>query len=116
MSEMDLEYIRAILKYGSMTAASKKIYISQSALSQHIIRIEKKLGAEILNRDFKPIKLTEAGEIYKKSLEDMEKLKEDTLLKIEEINKLKSGEITVGATDYQTYFFLSKIQGLYFQS
>lgn len=109
MSEMDLEYIRAILKYGSMTAASKKIYISQSALSQHIIRIEKKLGVEIFNRDFKPIKLTEAGEIYKKSLEDMEKLKEDTLLKIEEINKLKSGEITVGATDYQTYFFLSKI-------
>lgn len=109
MSEMDLEYIRAILKYGSMTAASKKIYISQSALSQHIIRIEKKLGVEIFNRDFKPIKLTEAGKIYKKSLEDMEKLKEDTLLKIEEINKLKSGEITVGATDYQTYFFLSKI-------
>lgn len=109
MSEMDLEYIRAILKYGSMTAASKKIYISQSALSQHIIRIEKKLGVEIFNRDFKPIKLTEAGEIYKKSLEDIEKLKEDTLLKIEEINKLKVGEISVGSTDYQTYFFLSKI-------
>ena len=109
MSEMDLEYIRAILKYGSITAASKKIYISQSALSQHIIRIEKKLGVEIFNRDFKPIKLTEAGEIYKKSLEDMEKLKEDTLLKIEEINKLKVGEISVGSTDYQTYFFLSKI-------
>ena len=109
MSEMDLEYIRTILKYGSITAASKKIYISQSALSQHIIRIEKKLGVEIFNRDFKPIKLTEAGEIYKKSLEDIEKLKEDTLLKIEEINKLKIGEISVGSTDYQTYFFLSKI-------
>lgn len=109
MSEMDLEYIRAILKYGSITAASKKIYISQSALSQHIIRIEKKLGVEIFNRDFKPIKLTEAGIIYKKSLEDIEKLKENTLLKIEEINKLKIGELTIGSTDYQTYFFLSKV-------
>lgn len=109
MSEMDLEYIRAILKYGSITAASKKIYISQSALSQHIIRIEKKLGVEIFNRDFKPIKLTEAGIIYKKSLEDIEKLKEKTLLKIEEINKLKIGELSIGSTDYQTYFFLSKV-------
>lgn len=109
MSEMDLEYIRAILKYGSITAASKKIYISQSALSQHIIRIEKKLGVEIFNRDFKPIKLTEAGIIYKKSLEDIEKLKENTLLKIEEIYKLKIGELTIGSTDYQTYFFLSKV-------
>lgn len=109
MSGMDLEYIRAILKYGSITAASKKIYISQSALSQHIIRIEKKLGVEIFNRDFKPIKLTEAGIIYKKSLEDIEKLKENTLLKIEEINKLKIGELSIGSTDYQTYFFLSKV-------
>ena len=109
MSEMDLEYIRAILKYGSITAASKKIYISQSALSQHIIRIEKKLGVEIFNRDFKPIKLTEAGIIYKKSLEDIEKLKENTFLKIEEINKLKIGELSIGSTDYQTYFFLSKV-------
>lgn len=109
MSEIDLEYIRAILKYGSITAASKKIYISQSALSQHIIRIEKKLGVEIFNRDFKPIKLTEAGIIYKKSLEDIEKLKEDTFLKIEEINKLKIGELSIGSTDYQTYFFLTKV-------
>lgn len=109
MSDIDLEYIRAILKYGSITSASKKIYISQSALSQHIIRIEKKLGVRIFDRDFKPMKLTEAGLIYKKSLEDIEKLKENTLLKIEEINKLKVGEISIGSTDYQTYFFLSKI-------
>lgn len=109
MSDIDLEYIRAILKYGSITSASKKIYISQSALSQHIIRIEKKLGVRIFDRDFKPMKLTEAGLIYKKSLEDIEKLKENTLLKIEEINKLKFGEISIGSTDYQTYFFLSKI-------
>ena len=58
MSDIDLEYIRAILKYGSITSASKKIYIYQSALSQHIIRIEKKFGVRIFDRDFKPIKLT----------------------------------------------------------
>ena len=109
MSDIDLEYIRAILKYGSITSASKKIYISQSALSQHIIRIEKKLGVKIFNRDFKPMKLTEAGLIYKKSLEDIEKLRENTLLKIEEINTLKIGELSIGSTDYQTYFFLSKV-------
>lgn len=109
MSERDLEYIKAILKYGSITAASKKLYISQSALSQHIIRLEKKLGISVFDRDYKPIRLTQAGLIYKKSLEDIEKLKEDTLLKIDEINKLKIGEISLGSTDYQTYYFLSKV-------
>ena len=74
MSERDLEYIKAILKYGSITAASKRLYISQSALSQHIIRLEKKLGISVFDRDYKPIRLTQAGLIYKKSLEDIEKL------------------------------------------
>lgn len=109
MSERDLEYIRAILEYGSITKASEKIFISQSALSQYIIRLEKKLGVDIFNREFKPIRLTAAGEIYLKSLEDIEKLKEDTLLKIEDINKLRVGNIKVGSTDYQTYYFLSKV-------
>lgn len=109
MSDRDLEYISTILKYGSITKASEKIFISQSGLSQYIIRLEKKLGVEIFNREYKPIRLTEAGEIYKKSLEDIEKLKEETLFKIEEISKLKIGNIKVGSTDYQTYYFLSKV-------
>ena len=67
------------------------------------------MGVRIFDRDFKPMKLTEAGLIYKKSLEDIEKLRENTLLKIEEINTLKIGEISIGSTDYQTYFFLSKV-------
>lgn len=111
MSDRDLEYISTILEYGSITKASEKIFISQSALSQYIIRLEKKIGVEIFNREFKPIRLTEAGEIYKKSLEDIEKLKEDTLLKIEEVNKLKVGNVKIGSTDYQTYYFLSKVLG-----
>ncbi|NVF11899.1 LysR family transcriptional regulator [Anaerococcus sp. AGMB00486] len=109
MSDRDLEYISTILEYGSITKASEKIYISQSALSQYIIRLENRLGIEIFNRDYKPIRLTEAGEIYKKYLEEIEKLKEDTLLKIEEVNKLKIGNIKVGSTDYQSYYFLSKV-------
>src|SRR5699024_303397 len=66
-------------------------------------------GISVFDRDYKPIRLTQAGLIYKKSLEDIEKLKEETLLKIDEINKLKIGEISVGSTDYQTYYFLSKV-------
>ncbi|MDO5047199.1 MAG: LysR family transcriptional regulator [Anaerococcus sp.] len=109
MSEKDLEYIKKILENGSITEASKKIYISQSALSQHIIRLEKKLGVEIFDRETKPIRLTQAGKIYKKSLEDIENLKEETLLKIEDLNNLKIGEISIGSTDYQTYYFLTKV-------
>ena len=89
MTQRDYEYIKAILDYGSITSASKKIYISQSALSQHIKRLEENLGVEIIKRDVSPIKLTDAGKVYFKSLEEIKAIEEETLDKIEDINNLK---------------------------
>lgn len=109
MSNTDYEYISAILETGSITEASKKLFISQSALSQYIKRIEVKLGIEIFDRKISPIKLTEAGEIYYNSLAEIIAIEEDTLNQIEDLNNLKRGEIVIGATDYLTYCLLSKV-------
>lgn len=103
----DLEYIRAIEKYGSMTKAAEKIYISQSALSQYIKRIEESLGVDIFDRSKKPLSLTDAGVFYKNSLEEIDLIKEETREKIEALSKLQIGKINIGSTDYQTYYFLS---------
>ena len=77
------------------------------------IKVEDAVG-HVLFHDLTGIKasgfkgvLFKRGHVIQK--EDIEKLKENTLLKIEEINKLKIGELTIGSTDYQTYFFLSKV-------
>lgn len=109
MSSTDYEYITAILGYGSITEASKKLFISQSALSQYVKRIELKLGIEIFDRDFYPLKLTAAGEIYYKSLVDIMKIEENALNQIEDLNNLKRGEVVIGVTDYLAYYLLSKV-------
>lgn len=109
MSNTDYEYIKAVLEYGSITEASKKLFISQSALSQYIKRIETKTGIKIFDRDLSPLRLTEAGEIYFSSLEEIKSIEEETLKRIEDLNNMKRGEVIIGATDYLTYYFLSKV-------
>lgn len=109
MNNSDYQYINAILESGSITEASRKLFISQSALSQYIKRIEVKLGIKIFDRRFSPLVLTEAGEIYYKSLEEIMAIEEDTLKQIEDLNNLKRGEVVVGSTDYLAYSLLSKV-------
>lgn len=109
MSNTDYEYINAILESGSITEASKRLFISQSALSQYIKRIEVKLGIEIFDRKFSPLRLTEAGQIYYESLGDIMAIEEDAINQIEDLNNLKRGEIVIGSTDYLTYCLLAKV-------
>lgn len=109
MADTDYEYITAILEAGNITKAAKKLFISQSALSQYIKRIEGKFGIEIIDRDYSPLRLTEAGEIFYESLEEIASIEEEALNQIEELNKLQKGEIVVGCTDYLEYSLLSKV-------
>jgi DNA-binding transcriptional LysR family regulator len=64
MKERHIEYVLTIAREGSITAASRKLYVSQPSLSQTIKLIERNLGAEIFNRRTEPISMTPAGEMY----------------------------------------------------
>ena len=64
MTERHIEYVLTIAREGSITAASRKLYVSQPSLSQTIRLIERNLGAEIFNRRTEPISITPAGEKY----------------------------------------------------
>ncbi|MBQ7487777.1 MAG: LysR family transcriptional regulator [Clostridia bacterium] len=56
--------VMAVVQEGSFTAASKKLFISQPALSQTIKQAENDLGAPIFNRLSSPVELTYAGKIF----------------------------------------------------
>lgn len=66
-----LHDIDTLLKESNFTRAAQELYISQPYLTQLIKRIEKKVGAKIINRDKPPFSLTEAGLIYYKYLENV---------------------------------------------
>ena len=63
MELRQLESFRAVLREGSFTAAAKKLHMTQPAVSLHIKSLEEELGARLLDRDGRGVRLTEAGAV-----------------------------------------------------
>lgn len=53
-----------VVEEGSFSAAAKKLFMTQSAVSQQINHLEKELGYQLFDRKGYRPKLTEAGELY----------------------------------------------------
>lgn len=68
MNMTQLEYFSCICEYGSVSRAAEKLFITQSALSQQLIRLEKSLGVQLFNRHGNVITLTESGERFLESV------------------------------------------------
>ena len=50
MQLIQLKYFKAIVKYGTMNKAAEKLYVSQSAISQSILRLEQEMGVRFFDR------------------------------------------------------------------
>ena len=109
MDEQTYTYLKTVINNGSITEAANKLYITQPALSQFIKRIEEKAGIELFERDFHPLRLTEAGKVFMQSLEKIEIIKNKTIDIIQEMNNLERGSLTIGTSYYRTYYFLPPI-------
>ena len=81
MEFQQLEYFLAIAHIGNFTKAAKSVSITQSALSRSIIRLEKELGVQLLNRNAKEVTLTNYGEMLLTHAERI--VKEETAAKME---------------------------------
>ena len=62
MADKPFQYIQTLLEAGSFSRAAKRLNISQPSLSQFIMRLEKDVGATLVDRVAKPLRLTPAGE------------------------------------------------------
>ena len=109
MDNRNIEYIEKILEEGSISQAAKRLFIAQPSLSQYIKRIENELGADILERNSKPIKLTDAGEIYLKTELKIQQLEVQRKNCIRDLMDLKIGHLTIGCSNYRSMYLLTKV-------
>lgn len=64
MLERKIKYFIAVAEAGSFSAAARKLFLSQSALSQQVSLLEEELGIRLLDRSgYRPV-LTDAGKKY----------------------------------------------------
>ncbi|MFF9430777.1 transcriptional regulator CynR [Streptomyces sp. NPDC014746] len=59
-----LRYLLAVAEHASFTRAAEELRVAQPTLSQQIKQLEKALGAQLLDRTGRTVRLTDAGETY----------------------------------------------------
>jgi len=90
----------------SFSEASKQLFISQSAVSQSIKVLEKKLNQNLFIRSTKRVQLTPEGEILLRHIEPAINLIQRGENQIMEANSLGGGQLRIGASDTICRYFL----------
>ena len=109
MSDINFEFYKVFYYVAttlSFSEASKRLYISQSAVSQSIKMLEKRLNQQLFVRSTKKVSLTPEGELLLQHIEPAVNLilrGEGQLLKV---TSLESGQLRIGASDTLCRYFL----------
>ena len=90
----------------SFSEASKQLFISQSAVSQSIKTLEKKLGISLFIRSTKKVQLTPEGETLLRHIEPAMNLIKRGENQIMEASKLGGGQLRIGASDTICRYYL----------
>ena len=93
----NLRIFRDIAQNRSLSRAASANEISQSAVSQHIQELEKTFGAELLDRSTRPLKVTEAGQLYLSFCKDVLRRKEEFDAALEQLKNEVEGTVRVAS-------------------
>ncbi|MBQ9049470.1 MAG: LysR family transcriptional regulator [Lachnospiraceae bacterium] len=96
MNIKQAQYIQTIANEGSITAAAKKLYISQPSLSQMVRQVEKELGVALFDRTSLPLRLTYAGEKYLECAHTMIVANDRLENQLQDIRQENSGHLRLG--------------------
>jgi DNA-binding transcriptional LysR family regulator len=96
---MELRHLRtivAVAHHRSLTKAGEELYLTQSAVSQQIRRLERELGVEVFRRTSRSVELTAEGRAIlgyaERALAEVDGLHSE----LEEITGLLSGQLRIG--------------------
>lgn len=98
MDLKQLEYIVGIAEEKNITKAAKKLYITQSALNQTLLKLEKEIGEPLFERSKLNLYLTVIGKIYVEQAKRILEIRKETYEKIDEIKGDYNSVIRVGLT------------------
>jgi DNA-binding transcriptional LysR family regulator len=93
----DCKLFRDVAFAKSLSRAAQINGISQSAATQHIQEMEKRLGAELLDRSTRPLGLTAAGKLYADLCRDILRREEVFAAELDEIKGSAEGTVRVAS-------------------
>ncbi|MGD6942558.1 LysR family transcriptional regulator [Cytobacillus gottheilii] len=115
MDLKQLEYIIKIAEEKNITRAAEKLFITQSALNQQLLKLEKELGAQLFLRSRANWQLTRAGEIYIENAKSIMRIKKDTYNQINDLLEKQKGKITIGLTHERGYEMFASVYPIFYK-
>lgn len=96
MNLKQAQYVKTIAECGSITAAAKKLFVSQPSLSQMLRQLEQETGLPIFDRSTSPMRLTYAGEKYLHAAERILAANAELDSQLREIRHEHAGRLRLG--------------------
>jgi DNA-binding transcriptional LysR family regulator len=91
-----LRVLRAIRQTGSFSGAADELDYTQPAVSKIVASLERELGTVLVDRETRPIRLTDAGAALARHAEEMLERLRTAEAEVQAIAQLDSGTLSVG--------------------
>lgn len=109
MDFRELEYLTAIARCGSLTAAAQALYVSQPTLSKCLQHLEDELGIKLFEYVGRKMLPTYAGQRYLYHAQRLLAQKRELEGEMGEILKLNAGRLQVGMPPFRCSVYLPKV-------
>lgn len=91
-----LEYFLEVVRQGSFSKAAATLHITQPSISKMVQNLEDELGLVLINRNAKPLELTDVGQAVMAQTQEIMALFHNLTTKIDDVTQLKTGNIRIG--------------------
>jgi LysR family transcriptional regulator, transcriptional activator of the cysJI operon len=113
-----LEQLRtflAVARHGTMSAASRSLYLTQGAVSQQVASLEAALGLRLLDRSGGRSRLTEAGRSIATSCEAAIRAVDGVAERARQLTSLEAGSLHIGASPTPAAHYLPRLLSIFTQ-
>lgn len=101
-----MDYVYTVWQERSFSAAARRLFVSQPALSAAVKKVEKELGLPIFDRSRSPLQLTDAGRAYIEAAERIYRIRKELKRYCGDLAGLASGTLQLGGTNFFASCFL----------
>ncbi len=103
MELRQLRYFLAVSRTLNFTRAAEEMHVAQPPLSRQISSLEEELGTRLIDREARPVRLTEAGNVFRERAAEI----------LSRIDRLKDETTSAGRTGRQTLKIGFEVSVLY---
>ena len=102
----ETDYVMAVWEARTFSAAARKRFLSQPALSAAVKKVERELGVPLFDRSRSPLRHTDAGKAYVEAGERVARVRRDLRRYCDDLAGLQSGTLALGGTNFFASCFL----------